>query len=129
MVRNSRRRSSCNEPNETTLYSPSIPRWQECAGCACFIWRKFVSGDGEVGVNCAAFRNEGPGLSSELIREACTLAWARWPGERLYTYVNENKIRRKRDPGRCFIRAGWHVCGRTTGAGLIILEILPKEES
>jgi len=34
---------------------------------------------------CSAFRNEGAGLSSELIIE----------------------VRRKRDPGRCFLRAGF----------------------
>lgn len=28
------------------------------------VWRKFISADGQQGVNCAVFRNEGAGLSS-----------------------------------------------------------------
>jgi len=93
---------------------------------ALFIWRKFISGDGQQGVNCAVFRNEGPQLSSDLIREAVTLAWERWPGARLYTYVNPNGIRRKRDPGRCFLKAGWNYCGETKWNKLRILELLPE---
>ena len=89
-----------------------------------FIWRKFISDDGQQGVNCAAFRNEGAGLSSELIRQAVGLAWERWPGHRLYTYVNPRKVKHKRDPGRCFLRAGWQHSGWSKG-GLRILECLP----
>jgi len=54
---------------------------------ALFVWRKFLSADRQVGVNCAIFRNESPILSSTLILEAERLAHARWPAERLYTYV------------------------------------------
>jgi hypothetical protein len=89
-----------------------------------FIWRKFISDAGEVGVNCAVFRNEGAGLSSDLIRSADAIAWARWPQDRLYTYVDPRLTRHKRDPGRCFLRAGWRHAGWTKG-GLRILEILP----
>jgi hypothetical protein len=96
------------------------------AESALFVWRKFISMDNQQGVNCAVFRNEGPLLSSDLIREADTLAWDRWPGARLYTYVDANKTRRKRDPGRCFLRAGWNYCG-TTAKGLLILDIMPCE--
>lgn len=91
---------------------------------AVFAWRKFISRDGQQGVNCAIFRNEGPRLSSDLIRAADDIAWERWPGERLYTYVNPKKTRRKRDPGRCFLRAGWAHAGWTK-KGLRILECLP----
>ena len=63
------------------------------AGDAIFVWRKFISRDDQDGVNCAVFRNEGPVLSSDLIREAEQLAWERWPGERLFTYVNPAKVR------------------------------------
>lgn len=41
---------------------------------ALFVWRKFISGDGQDGVNCAVFRNEGAGLASELILAAESLA-------------------------------------------------------
>ena len=91
---------------------------------ALFVWRKFISDNGQHGVNCAVFRNEGVARSSDLIREADRIAWERWPGERLYTYVDPGKTRRKRDPGRCFLRAGWQHCGWTK-RGLRILEHLP----
>ena len=93
-------------------------------GLALFVWRKFLSDNGQQGVNCAVFRNEGPYLSSELIREAEQLAWTRWPGERLYTYVNPEKVRSS-NPGYCFLMAGWKKCGVSKG-GLVILEKLPE---
>lgn len=71
---------------------------------ALFVWRKFISGDGQKGVNCAVFRNEGAGLASDLIRAADRIAWDRWPGERHYTYVNPKKLR-SRNPGCCFLKA------------------------
>ena len=92
---------------------------------ALFVWRKFISDDGQDGVNCAVFRNEGQCLSSELIREACELAWVRWPNERLYTYVAPLKIRSS-NPGYCFIKAGWRKCGVSKG-GLVILELTLEE--
>src|ERR1035441_1481986 len=60
---------------------------------ALFVWRKFICGDGQQGVNCAVFRNEGAGVASDLIREADAEAWGRWPGARLYTYVNPRKVK------------------------------------
>lgn len=92
---------------------------------AVFVWRKFISGDGQQGVNNAIFRNDGAGLSSYLIREAMALAWERWPGERLYTYIDSRKVRHKRDPGRCYLKAGWRPCGITKCNQLLIFEVLP----
>ena len=91
------------------------------AGDAGFVWRVFIDDSGQEGVNCAFFRNESPHLSSELIRQADAIADRIWPDCRHYTFVNAEKTRRKRDPGRCFIRAGWRRCGLTRG-GLIVLE-------
>lgn len=88
-----------------------------------FVWRKFISRDDQKGVNCSVFRNEGAGRSSDLIKAAMVLAWARWPGERLYTYVNPRKVR-SINPGCCFLMAGWRRCGATK-RGLLILEALP----
>jgi hypothetical protein len=90
---------------------------------AMFAWRKFIDHciPKQDGVNCAVFRNEGAGLSSDLIRAAEVIAWERWPGERLYTYVDPKRTRHKRDPGRCFLKAGWRHAGWTKG-GLRILE-------
>lgn len=90
---------------------------------ALFAWRKFISMDDQEGVNCAVFRNESNILSSVLILEAEQIAWRKWPNQRLYTYVNGDKVR-SNNPGYCFKRAGWQVCGRTQG-GLLVLEKLP----
>lgn len=60
---------------------------------------------------CSAFRNESTILSSVLIREAvsATVAHYGYPGEiGMITFVDSTKTRHKRDPGRCFIRAGFH---------------------
>lgn len=99
---------------------------------ALFVWRKFISGDGQQGVNCAVFRNENhDGTKKEqrartnrLILAACEMAWERWPGERLYTYVNHRKIR-SMNPGCCFLKAGWLKCGVTKHNKLLIMECLP----
>jgi hypothetical protein len=88
---------------------------------ALVIWRKFISGDGQQGVNCSVFRNEGDRRSSDMIREADAIADKRWPGERHYTYVNARKIR-STNPGFCFLKAGWSKCGVTKHNKLIILE-------
>ncbi|MDE1990573.1 MAG: hypothetical protein KGI82_08910 [Betaproteobacteria bacterium] len=87
---------------------------------AMFVWRKFIDDSGQTGINCAAFRNEGAIRSSELIRQADAVADFCWPGERHYTYVNSQKVRSK-NPGYCFLAAGWRRCGMTK-SGLIILE-------
>jgi hypothetical protein len=90
---------------------------------ALFVWRKFISDDGQTGINCAIFQNEGKRTSSELILDAEKLAWQRWPGERLYTYVNPRKIK-STNPGYCFLKAGWSKCGTSKG-GMVILEKQP----
>ncbi len=92
---------------------------------AIFAWRKFISRDGQQGVNCAIFRNESEILSSELITEADRLADDRWPGERHYTYVDPRRIR-STNPGCCFLKAGWRRCGVTKVHKRIILERLPQ---
>ena len=79
---------------------------------ALFVWRRFRCADAQSGVNCSVFRNEGAGLSSGLIRAAEHIAWQRWPGERLYTYVNPRAVA-SNNPGWCFMAAGWQRCGTT----------------
>lgn len=90
------------------------------SGDAMFVWRKFKDDSGQEGVNCAVFRNEGRILSSELVRQADVVADFTWPGERHYTYVRAEAVR-SRNPGFCFLAAGWRKCGYTKG-GLLILE-------
>lgn len=76
---------------------------------------------------CSLFRNESAHLSSDLIIEAVSLTRHRWgepPGLGMVTFVDASKIRRKRDPGRCFIRAGFSACGFTKG-GLYAFQMRP----
>jgi hypothetical protein len=86
---------------------------------ALWCWREVV---GE-GTYCSVFHNEGPLLSSELVREADELAWYRWPGQRHYTHVDGSQVH---GDGKCFKAAGWRkLKGRTKKNGLITLEIWP----
>jgi hypothetical protein len=80
---------------------------------------------------CSIFRNEGAGLSSELIREAVAATRWRWsevPEHGMITFVDPAKVRRKRDPGRCFLRAGFQRVGATQGGHgrnpLVVLQLL-----
>lgn len=93
-------------------------------GDAMFVWRKFKDDSGQVGINCAVFRNEATHLSSELIRQADAVADLIWPGERHYTYVNAQKIKSV-NPGYCFKLAGWRKCGMTKVNKLLIFERMP----
>jgi len=91
-------------------------------GDALFVWRKFISDcpSGQLGVNCAVFRNEGATLSSALILEAEQIGHARWPRARYYTFVNPRAIK-SANPGCCFKKAGWRVVGTTKARGYVIL--------
>lgn len=76
---------------------------------------------------CSCFRNESSILSSVLIREA--VAATRWkygdpPELGMVTFVDPTKVRRKRDWGRCYLKAGFVPCGQTKG-GLYALQLLP----
>lgn len=90
------------------------------AADAMFVWRKFIDDSGQHGVNCAVFRNESGHRSSDLIRQADQIADVLWPDCRHYTYVRAEAIKSK-NPGFCFIAAGWNRCGMTKG-GLHVLE-------
>ncbi len=78
---------------------------------------------------CSAFRNESEHLSSELVTEAVAATVARWPHIPMLgmiTFVNADKTRRKRDPGRCFRKAGFEHVGFTK-SGLWALQLLPGQ--
>jgi hypothetical protein len=111
--RDGRRRSQFVGPGESIVLRTD-------AADALFVWRRFIDDSGQEGVNCAVFRNESAYLSSELIRQADAIADHVWPGSRHYTYVSPKDIR-SRNPGFCFIAAGWRRCGVTRG-GLCIIE-------
>ncbi len=78
---------------------------------------------------CSLFRNESAHRSSELIVQAVAAtcwAWPQIPELGIVTFVDPTKVRKKRDPGRCFRRAGWQAIGQTKG-GLIVLQLLPQD--
>jgi hypothetical protein len=96
-------------------------------GRALFVWRKFIdgciderTGRRQEGVNCAIFRNETEHLSSLLVGEADAIADLVWTDRRHYTYVDQEKVA-SRNPGYCFLCAGWRRCGMTKN-GLRVLE-------
>jgi hypothetical protein len=73
---------------------------------------------------CTLFRNEGAGLSSTLILAALTITERRWgppPSGGWITFVDADAVRPKRDPGWCFICAGFEPAGFTKDRGLVIL--------
>ena len=118
------RRRDPSNPARFSFVGPGEKMVLLTADCrALFVWRRFIDDSGQQGVNCAVFRNESSELSSHLILEAEQLAWARWAGERLYTYINPLRVA-SCNPGYCFKMAGWKSCG-TTKRGLLILEKLP----
>ena len=77
---------------------------------------------------CSAFRNEGAHLSSELIRDAVAATLIKWPAPPLgmITFVDTSKVRRKRDFGYCYLKAGFKAVGKTKG-GLLAFQMLPEE--
>jgi hypothetical protein len=62
--------------------------------------------DGQVGYNCAIFRNESRELSSKIILTCEDIARSKWGANRMFTYVDPRKIRSV-NPGYCFKQAGW----------------------
>lgn len=82
---------------------------------------------------CAMFRNEGAGLSSQLIKDAVAATRAHYgepPALGMITFVNPAKVRIKRDPGRCFVRAGFEpiacLLARRPEDRLLVLQLTPE---
>lgn len=62
------------------------------------------------------FRNEGKYRSSDLIREATELSteyWGEFPDLGIVTFVDATKVRPKRNPGYCYLKADWSHVGFT----------------
>ena len=73
------------------------------------------------------FRRESGPLASELIREAVSATrwtWGEPPVLGLVSFVDPGKVRHKRDPGRCYLRAGFIRDGETEG-GLLAFRMPP----
>lgn len=76
---------------------------------------------------CSLFRNESAMLSSSLIRQAVAATRWKWPdvpAAGIVTFVDVGKVRPKRDPGRCFLLAGF-VRVEMTAGGLVALAMPP----
>jgi hypothetical protein len=88
------------------------------AGLVLFGWLWPQDGmrfDDQTGYNCAIFRNESSRLASEILLECEQIAIERWGPNRMYTYVDSRKIQKTRQPGRCFIKAGWSYARNADG--------------
>lgn len=76
---------------------------------------------------CSAFRNESDHLSSELILSALSATLSIWPEPPelgMVTFVDRSKTKPKKDPGYCYLMAGFERVGTTKG-GLVALQLLP----
>ena len=99
------------------------------AGALC-AWRKEKHRrDGQIGVECCIYRRESGDDAAPLLTEAMRLAWQKWPGERLFTFVDplgvKPTIRASRPTwGHIFYLAGWRFAGLSKKR-LHILECAP----
>lgn len=67
--------------------------------------------------------------ASDLITAAVACTRWKWPAVPalgIVTFVDASHIKRKRDPGRCYRRAGWRVLGRTQGGLLALGQTAPE---
>lgn len=82
----------------------------------------------------STFRRESGPVASELIREALAVTRHFWEPPSfpcphcgrdvsMVSFIDGSKVRRKRDLGRCYIRAGFVRCTATTKGGLAVVHI------
>jgi hypothetical protein len=79
-------------------------------------------------VNSLFRREDGP-VASDLIVAAAAATRAHWPDlppMGIVSFVDASKTRRKRDPGRCYRKAGWTHVGYTK-AGLWAFQLKPED--
>ncbi len=82
---------------------------------------------------CSAFRNEGAGLASDLIREAVLLTREKYgtpPPQGMVTFIDRSKVRPTMVRGTqtwgfCYKKAGFKEVGETKG-GLLALQLSPE---
>lgn len=76
------------------------------------------------------FRLEGgSALASDLIRQAVAATRAVWgppPAGGMVSFIDASKIRKKRDPGRCYRKAGFTHVGETP-KGLLVMQMKASE--
>lgn len=122
--------------------SPGSPQFVPPGTCAVFLtedagalwvtsWPKaeFVKHAWAGAMVNSLFRRETGPLASELIvaASAATRAWQPdLPPLGMVSFVDPEHVRRKRDPGRCYRRAGWTQVGVTL-AGLLAFQLRPED--
>lgn len=80
-------------------------------------------------INSCFRREGGDHLASDMIRAAVASTRVKWPDVPelgMVTFVDPGKVRTKRDPGYCYLRAGFRPAGFTK-SGLIALQLLPAD--
>ena len=75
----------------------------------------------------SCFRRESGPLASELIAAAVAATRAVWPTPELgvVSFIDPRKTRHKRDPGRCYRKAGWQHVGYTRKEKLWVYQQRP----
>lgn len=83
---------------------------------------------------CSAFRNEGAGIASEMIRDAVAATRAHFgepPELGMITFIDAKKVKPTKVHGRdtwgyTYIKAGFKPVGKTKG-GLLAFQLLPED--
>lgn len=87
----------------------------------------------------SCFRRETGPIASKMIQQALQATRWYWPNlpsvicpychvsVAMVTFIDTDKTRRKRDPGRCYVRAGFQRCKATTKGGLVVVHISPEQ--
>ena len=76
----------------------------------------------------SCFRRESGPRASDLIRDAVSATrwyWPETPALGMVTFIDRDKVRHKRDYGRCYLRAGFEPDGETEG-GLLAFRMRPE---
>jgi hypothetical protein len=85
-------------------------------------------------VNSCFRREPTAARASDLIWDAVSATNYFWPPPSfpcrhcghevsMLSFIDTDHVRRKRDYGRCYIKAGWRRCTATTKAGLIVVHV------
>jgi hypothetical protein len=78
----------------------------------------------------STFRREGGDMqASDMIRLAVAHTRHKWPDVPelgMVTMVDASKVKHKRDPGRCYAKAGFRRVG-STKSGLLVWQLLPED--
>jgi hypothetical protein len=95
-------------------------------------WQRYAQHAWEGAWINTLFRNEGAGLSSELILEAVACTRYHWrdhdePELGMVTFVNSSAVKPKKDPGYCYKKAGFIHIGETKVHGHLAFQMKPED--